>query len=145
MFVGSKMAALGELELRVRRSQQTARVSEKAPRAKAVQEDQRAELAKMHEELKMVAALKKDLDGLLPILELPLRKRFLMVASKDTYEADITALCAFLPHPPLLVAAFLIPSEPCFRSCLAAGVRTTPRARRSWLGSRQLRMTLPQS
>ena len=95
MFVGSKLAAFTELELRVRRSQQTTRVGEKQPRAKAAQEDQQAELAKMHEELKFVSALKKDLDALLPILELPLDKRFLMMGSKDTCEADITALCAF--------------------------------------------------
>ena len=101
MFLASKMQALSELELRIRRAQKTARAGQKDPAARAAQEDQQAELAKCRDELKYLEELKSYLELRLPVLELPLLTRLLHVTSLDTWQSDLAALCvAYRPIIP---------------------------------------------
>ena len=100
MFLASKMVALTELELRIRRSQKTRRAGEKEPVARAAQEDNEAELAKCKEELKLLEALKEDLEQMVQILELPLTKRFFTLDDKTTWKDALIDQCAAQIHHP---------------------------------------------
>ena len=100
MFVGSMQQALKELELRIRRSQNTTRVSQKPPSSEAGKEDNQAELDKLREELKFKDDLAARLDLLVPVMELPFRQRFLVLDSAD-WESKLTELCpacSVAPH-----------------------------------------------
>ena len=93
-FSARAKLALNELELRVRRSQNTRRAREKEPVAVAEKENQEAELAKMREELGLLKDLEKDLEALGSSYNLPVSQRFLCVQSYDLWKADIAAVCA---------------------------------------------------
>ena len=102
MFSACSKVALGELELRVRRSQHTRRAAEKGPKAQAEKENQEAELAKMREELVLIEELKKKLALLECAYELPIAQRLLLAKSQGTWEADLTAMCVGPQHMPVL-------------------------------------------
>ena len=102
MFSSRSKVALGELELRVRRSQQTRRATEKGSKAQAEKENQEAELAKMREELVLIEELKKKLALIECAYELPIAQLLLLPESYGTWEADLTAMCVGPQHVPLL-------------------------------------------
>ena len=98
MFVASMQQALRELELRIRRSQQTTRVGQKPPASQAGQQDEQAELEKMREELKFKADVARHLETLVPVMELTLNKRFFVLDSDD-WESQLTTLYQHMPCP----------------------------------------------
>ena len=144
MFLASLGQAVAEIELRIRRSQHTKRAGQKPANGRAAQEDEQAELAKNKEELKLLGKLKTALEKMVPVLELPLRNRFLRLKCKEGWESELAPLCVktisilyshVLPCSLLLQPRVLMPISFMY----FAGVKPIPMVLQSFLSSRVLK------
>ena len=86
-FSNNVKVALTHLELQVRRAKTTTRVNEKEPRGQAAQEDQKAEKARLRDELALIETLKTELKDVSSVFNLPVNQRVIVIASLDAWES----------------------------------------------------------